>query len=73
MSLPLVRKYDGENDGLVAVTSMRWGEDFRVLRVDGNRGVTHADMIDLNRENIPGFDVRSFYIGLVSDLREKGF
>ena len=73
VSLPLVRKYDGENDGLVAVTSMRWGEDFRVLRVDGNRGVTHADMIDLNRENIPGFDVRSFYIGLVSDLREKGF
>ena len=30
-------------------------------------------MIDLNRENIQGFDVREFYVGLVSGLRERGF
>ena len=34
---------------------------------------SHGDMIDLNRENIRGFDVREFYVQLVSDLREKGF
>ena len=73
VSLPFVRKSDGENDGLVAITSMEWGAAFRALRVNGNRGITHADMIDLNRENIPEFDVRSFYIELVSDLRAKGF
>ena len=72
VSLPFVRKSDGENDGLVAITSMEWGSSFRALRVNGNRGVTHADMIDLNRENIPEFDVRTFYIELVSDLRKKG-
>ena len=69
----MVNKTDGENDGLVSVTSSSHGESHRVLRVPGKRGITHADMIDLNRENIPDFDVRGFYIGLVSELRERGF
>lgn len=73
ISVPLVQKTDGENDGLVAVTSMQWGSAFQVLRVNGTRGITHADMIDLNRENIKEFDVRGFYIGLVSSLRTMGF
>ena len=73
VSVPFVRKTDGENDGLVAVSSMEWGSSFRVLRVPGIRGISHADMIDLNRENIKDFDVRSFYIDLVSSLREMGF
>ncbi|MBO6229094.1 MAG: alpha/beta fold hydrolase [Ruminiclostridium sp.] len=73
VSLPFVRRTDGENDGLVSLASMAWGADFRVFRVNGRRGITHADMIDLNRENIPDFNVRSFYIDLVSDLRLKGF
>ena len=30
-------------------------------------------MIDLNRENFDGFDVREYYVQLVSDLRQKGF
>ena len=68
----MVNRTDGENDGLVSVASSRHGEDHRVLRVRGRRGITHADMIDLNRENIPDFDVRGFYIGLVSELRERG-
>jgi triacylglycerol lipase len=29
-------------------------------------------MIDLNRTNIPGFDVREFYVELVSDLKNRG-
>ena len=37
------------------------------------RGISHADMIDLNRENIRGLDIREFYVQLVSELREKGF
>ena len=45
-----------------------------MLRNDGvKRGISHADMIDLNRENIKGMDVREFYVQLVSGLREKGF
>ena len=30
-------------------------------------------MIDLNRENIEGFDVREFYVQLVSDLKKAGY
>ena len=32
----------------------------------------HGDMIDLNRENIDGFDVREFYVQLVADLKKMG-
>jgi triacylglycerol lipase len=29
-------------------------------------------MIDLNRENIDGFDIREFYISVVQGLKERG-
>ena len=52
---------------------MKWGSDFIYLEVPKGRGISHADMIDLNRENISGFDVREFYVKLVHDLKEMGF
>lgn len=67
-----VHHFDGANDGLVGVESMRWGESFEMLEPPGRRGLSHGDMIDLNRQNIPGFDVREFYVSLVSRLREEG-
>lgn len=73
VSYPIVKKYDGDNDGLVALTSMEWGERFTPVFPTGKRGITHADMIDLNRENIKGFDVREFYVQIVSDLKERGY
>lgn len=72
-SYPVVKKYDGDNDGLVALTSAPWGERFTPLYPEGRRGITHADMIDLNRIDIKGFDVREFYVQMVSELRERGF
>ena len=39
----------------------------------GTRGISHGDVVDLNRENIPGFDVREFYVSLVADLKNRGF
>lgn len=73
VSYPVVKKYDGDNDGLVALTSAPWGERFTPIYPTGKRGITHADMIDLNREDIKGFDVREFYVQMVSELKEKGF
>lgn len=72
-SYHLVKYFDGPNDGLVAESSFPWGADYRLLTVDGARGISHGDMIDLNRENIPDFDVREFYVSLVHELKEKGF
>ena len=71
-STHLVKYFDGPNDGLVGEKSFPWGENFTFLTVKGNRGISHGDMIDLNRENIPEFDVREFYVKLVSDLKNKG-
>ena len=69
---PLVKYFDGPNDGLVAEPSFHWGERYQFLTVDGKRGISHGDMVDLNRENIPGFDVREFYVQLVADLKQRG-
>ena len=68
-----VRSFDGENDGLVGEDSFPWGENYIYLKASGKRGISHGDMIDLNRENIQGFDVREFYVSLVNGLKEKGF
>ena len=69
-----VKFFDGENDGLVGADSFQWGDDFTLIRNEKTlRGISHADVIDLNRENIDGFDVREFYVQLVAGLRRKGF
>ena len=73
MSYHLVKYFDGRNDGLVGEKSFEFGEKYTFLEnKKQTRGISHGDMIDLNRENIDGFDVREFYVGLVSDLKEKG-
>ncbi len=68
-----VKYFDGDNDGLVGEKSFFWGENYQFLTVKGKRGISHGDMIDLNRENIDEFDVREFYVQLVAELRRKGF
>ncbi|WP_051524516.1 esterase/lipase family protein [Pseudobutyrivibrio sp. MD2005] len=72
-STHLVKYFDGSNDGLVGEKSFPWGENYKMLTVKGNRGISHGDMIDLNRENLPEFDVREFYVQLVADLKNKGY
>ncbi|MCH5187328.1 MAG: triacylglycerol lipase [Oscillospiraceae bacterium] len=67
----LVKYFDGPNDGLVSASSLRWGEH-TFLPSPGRRGISHGDMVDLNRENIEGFDVREFYVELVNGLKKRG-
>ena len=71
-SYRFVKYYDGANDGLVGEDSFAWGDRFTFVTNEGKRGVSHGDMIDLNRENIEGFDVREFYVSLVGELKQKG-
>ena len=65
--------FEGDNDGLVSEKSFVWGSSFQYLTVKGARGISHGDMIDLNRENLPEFDVREFYVQLVNSLKKQGF
>lgn len=73
VSYPVVKKFDGDNDGLVALTSAEWGEKFTPLYPAGKRGITHADVIDLNREDFKGFDVREFYVQVAAELKRRGY
>ena len=68
----LVKKYEGENDGLVSVSSAVRG-NFPGLLTAGKKGISHGDMIDLTHRNVKGFDVCEFYVQLLADLKEKGF
>ncbi len=73
LSHTIVKHFDGKNDGLVAVSSAKWGCNFTLLEPSGKRGISHGDMIDLNRENIDDFDVREFFVNLVQNLKERGY
>lgn len=68
----LIRPLEGSNDGLVGVESAKWGTFLELLVPSKDRGISHGDMIDLTRKNIPGFDVGGFYTGVVRDLKDKG-
>ncbi len=69
----LVKAFSRENDGLVDTRSAIWGARHQLLEPKGRRGIGHGDVIDLWRENIPGFDVREFYAELVHDLQQRGY
>lgn len=69
----LIKSFDGANDGLVGEESFRWGEKYTFLSTQNSRGISHSDVVDSTRENIPGFDVREFYVQLVADLKNRGF
>ncbi len=73
MTNGFVKWFDGENDGLVGSDSFKWGDEYIYLTPPDKRGISHGDMIDLNRENIKGFDVREFYVQLVYNLKRRGF
>lgn len=68
-----VKQFDGPNDGLVGADSFAWGARYQLLTIPGKRGISHMDIIDLTRENLPEFDVREFYVQLVSDLKQRGY
>ena len=72
LSYHLVRAFDGSNDGLVSESSFQFGEDYTLLAPTGDEGISHGDMIDLNRRDVEGFDVREFYVKLVQKLKNKG-
>lgn len=69
----LIQRLEGENDGLVSVSSSQWGKFLGVWRNDRKRGISHGDIIDLTREDYAHFDVREHYVELVMQLKEFGF
>jgi len=75
LSIPylIVKKLEGENDGLVSVDSSKWGEFKGVFSNKYTRGISHADIIDLTREDYKSFEVIEKYVEIVSKLKAMGF
>lgn len=69
----VIKRLEGPNDGLVSVESAKWGEFKGVITSKYRRGISHGDIIDLKREDYRGFDVVKWYVGVVSELKDKGF
>lgn len=76
----VVKKIDGENDGLFAPDSVKWGEFRGVYTGSGRRGVSHCDEIDFmrrplsRREGGEGIsDITDFYLDIARDLKKRGF
>lgn len=66
-----IRRSEGENDGFVTIESSKWGNFLGCYTPKNGRGISHGDMIDLKRENIPNFDVCECYVEIVKGLRAK--
>ena len=68
----IMKQLTQDYDGLVGVDSFSWGDRYTLLTSHSPTGISHCDITDLNRTNLPDFDVREFYVQLVADLKEKG-
>ncbi len=73
LAYKFVRRFDGKNDGIVGIDSFKWGSKYTLLDMEIPSGISHADIIDLTRQNLKGFDVREFYVKLVNELKTMGY
>ena len=70
----VIEKREGLNDGLVSVSSAKWGDFRGVVSCDGSMLVSHADIIGMHL--VSGefcFDAPAFYRDLVAELKMRGF
>lgn len=75
----IISLVEGENDGLVTPESAKWSNFKGILKGSTNRGISHADEVDVRRMKLskikePGFvnDVCDVYVQIVSDLKSMG-
>jgi triacylglycerol lipase len=63
---------EGASDGLVSVTSAKWG-NFRGVISGGVFGVNHLAAVDMLFGITPGFDAPAHFVDVVSDLKNMGY
>ena len=75
----VVKKFEGENDGLLPPESVKWGNFRGVIRGAGSRGFSHLDEIDLRRRPLyrkprQGVtDIVDVYTGIIKELAQQGY
>jgi triacylglycerol lipase len=75
----VVSVLEGRNDGLLTPESAAWTNFRGVWHGATRRGISHADEVDMRRMNFSNkthkkgiTDMREIYIGIVSELKERG-
>lgn len=66
--------FEGDNDGLVSITSAKWG-NFKGV-IEGNwlcSGVDHIAAIGLLSLPTPGYDAEDHFVSIVRDLKNRGY
>ena len=75
----IIKKAEGENDGLVSVKSAEWGDFKGIIRSNSKRGISHCDEVDFRRRKFTKktgdgvSDILEVYSKIVDDLCLKGF
>lgn len=69
----IIKPIAGDNDGLVQLSSMTWGNYLGTVESRGRSGVSHGDMVDMYRRKLRDFQVQEYYVQLVADLKKRGF
>jgi len=64
---------EGPNDGLVSVSSARWGNFRGVIGGAWWAGVNHLMCVDMLFGITPGFDAVGHFEDIVADLKSRGF
>lgn len=75
LTWPIQKNIEGENDGLVAVSSAKWG-NFRGVSEGASwlgAGVNHLAAVDMLFGITPGFDAPGHFVNIVADLKAKGY
>jgi len=70
----LIKFFEGDNDGLVSVNSAKWG-NFRGVESGAwwCGGVSHINAIGHFFGVTPGFDASEWMVGIVNDLKNRGY
>lgn len=72
LTFPIIKCTDGDNDGLIPIESAQWGNFKGVIENKSGRGISHADMTDIRRVPIDGFDITDVYVEHVKELKRLG-
>ncbi len=75
LTWPIQRKIEGENDGLVSISSARWGNFRGVIEGAGwlGAGVNHLGAVDMLFGITPGFNAPGHFVSIAADLKNRGY
>ncbi len=70
----LMKKAEGENDGIVSINSCKWGNFRGVVKSKEEYGISHFDIVGMKFvSKSSSFDAEKFVFEIIKDLKERGY